>query len=85
MKLNDITETKHKELMQLINPLIDFMKENDYTFFLVAGKDGICTRHLMGNYDDLHGIITGLCITQPQVKSILTEIVEDLKPVGKSY
>lgn len=85
MNLEKLAETKHKELMQLINPLIDFMKKSNYTFFLVAGKDGVCTRHLMGDYYDLHGMVSGMCKTQPQVKAILTEIIEYLKPVENSY
>lgn len=60
MELETIAKTKHKELMVLINPLIDFMTANNYSFFLVAGKDGTCTRHLRGNYDDVHGMITGM-------------------------
>ena len=83
MELETLSETKHKELMVLINPLIDFMTANDYSFFLVAGKDGTCTRHLRGNYDDVHGMITGMMHTQKQVGAMLTDIVNDFKPTEK--
>lgn len=58
--LKNITETKHEELLTLLNPLIDFMIENNFNYFLVAGKDGTCTRHLRGNFNDVTSIITGL-------------------------
>lgn len=83
MELETVTETKHKELMKLINPLVDFMSANEYSFFLVAGKDGTCTRHLRGNYDDVHGMIMGMMQTQKQVGAMLTDIVNDFKPTKK--
>ena len=83
MELEKITETKHKELMSLMNPLIDFMTVNEFSFFLVAGKDGTCTRHLRGNYDDVHGMITGMMQSQKQVGAMLTDIVNDFKPTKK--
>lgn len=75
MKLDEITESKHEELSDLVNPLIDFMVANGYTYFMVAGKDGTCTRHMRGDYFDLHGMIKGMTETQPQVGAILKDIV----------
>ena len=83
MDLETITENKHKELLSLLNPLVDFMIENEYSYFIVAGKDGTCTRHLRGNYDDVHGMITGMMHTKKQVGAMLTEIVNDFKPTEK--
>jgi hypothetical protein len=34
-------ENKQEELLKLINPLINFMHENGYNYFLVAGKDEV--------------------------------------------
>jgi hypothetical protein len=79
MELKKLTETQHKELMVLINPLIDFMSKNGYSFFLVAGKDGVCTRHLMGKYDDIHGMISGMMQTQKQVETLITDVVNDFE------
>lgn len=81
MKLETLNETKYKELMAFINPLIDFMTANDYSFFLVAGKNGTCTRQLGGNYDDVHGMITGMMQSQKQVGAMLSDIVNDFKPL----
>lgn len=78
-KLESITETKHKELLSLLNPLIDFMIANEYSYFLVAGKDGTCTRHLRGEFDDVAGMITGLMETNKQVRAIIESSVNDLK------
>lgn len=71
-----VYETNHDELLSLINPLIDFMDKNGYTFLLVAGKDGTCSRYMRGNYDDLHGIIKGMTETQPTLLEILKEIAQ---------
>lgn len=76
--LEPITETKHEELLSLLNPLIDFMIKNEYNYFLVAGKDGICTRHLRGNFDDLTGIITGMMENNKDVRAILEYSVNEL-------
>ncbi|MBK7885495.1 MAG: hypothetical protein IPJ81_18150 [Chitinophagaceae bacterium] len=77
--LEPITETKHEELLSLLNPLIDFMIANNYSYFLVAGKDGTCTRHLRGEFDDVAGIITGLMENNKQVRAIIESSVNDLK------
>lgn len=78
MDLETITETKHKELLLLVNPLIDFMTANGFSFLFVAGKDGTCTRHLRGQYNDVAGMITGMMETQKQVGAMLKEIIHDL-------
>lgn len=76
MQLEKITETKHKELLALLNPLIDFMIENNFNYFLVAGKDGTCTRHLRGEFDDITSIISGMAKTNKQIHGMLEYIVE---------
>ena len=45
MTLKEINESKHAELLSLLHPLLDFMISNNYSYFIVAGKDGTCTRH----------------------------------------
>lgn len=71
MDLQKITEAKHKELLELLNPLIDFMVENNFNYFLVAGKDGTCTRHLRGEFDDVVGMVTGMAENNTQVHGLL--------------
>ena len=83
MKLTTTTESNHEELMALMNPLLDFMIKNKYSYFLVAGKDNICTRHLRGDYDEVHGMIIGMMQSQKQVGALLTDIVNDFKPTEK--
>ena len=38
MDLETITENKHKELLSLLNPLVDFMIENEYSYFMLKRK-----------------------------------------------
>lgn len=78
MNLETLTEPKHEELLSLLNPLVDFMHQNNFNFFLVAGKDGICTRHLRGNYDDVVGMITGMMQDNKQVDIVIRDAVNDV-------
>lgn len=78
MELEKITETKHKELLALLNPLIDFMIENNFNYFLVAGKDGTCTRHLRGEFDDVTVMLTGMMETNKQVRGMLEYSVNQI-------
>lgn len=78
MELEKLNETKHKDLLALLNPLIDFMTENNFNYFLVAGKDGTCTRHLRGKFDDVTAMITGMMETNKQVRGMLEYSVNEL-------
>ena len=78
MELEKLTETKHKELLALLNPLIDFMTENNFNYFLVAGKDCVCTRHLRGEFDDVTAMITGMMETNKQVRGMLEYSVNEI-------
>jgi hypothetical protein len=69
--MKTITETKHEELLSLLNPLVDFMLENKFNYFMVAGKDGVCTRHLIGEFDDVTGMIIGMMENNKEVKGII--------------
>lgn len=77
MDLETITENKHKELLSLLNPLVDFMIENEYSYFTVAGKDGTCTRHLRGDYIDVHGMISGMMENNKQVNEMIKDVAKN--------
>ena len=85
MKLENITETKHEELLKLLNPLIDFMTENKFNYFLVAGKDDTCTRHMRGDFYEVTGMLTGMIENNKQVGAVLEYSVnEAAKAIDKS-
>lgn len=69
--MTKVQETNHDELTQLLNPLVKFIQENNYSFFLMAGKDGICTRHLQGDFDDITGMIIGLMEKNKQFEGLI--------------
>ena len=79
MDLENISQTKHKELLALVNPLIKFMHENNFNYFLVAGKDGTCTRHLRGSAVEVEGMITGMMENHQQVREIFEYCVTEMK------
>lgn len=78
MELKKTIETKHKELLALLNPLIDFMVENKFNYFLIIGKDGTCTRHLRGHFDDITGMITGMMKANKEVRGMLEYSVNEV-------
>jgi hypothetical protein len=71
--MKTVADTQHKELLKLLNPLVDFMTANGYNYFLVAGKDGICTRHMRGSADDVGGMIIGMAKNK-DVRAMLKDI-----------
>ena len=85
MNLQTITENKHLELLALLDPLVDFMIANDYNYFMLAGKDGVCTRHMKGDFHDVTGMLTGMMEINKQVKGIVeycAEAAGDVKKVS---
>lgn len=76
MNIKKTNETKHQELLALLNPLLDFLTENNYNLFLVAGKDGTCTRHAFGNNDDVAGMIKGMMENNEDIKTLINQVVK---------
>ena len=79
MELELIEDSNHDELLVLLNPLVDFMIKHEYNYFIVAGKGGVCTRHLRGKADDVGGMIEGVMQTQKDFREVLTDIVREFK------
>ena len=73
-----MSNKKHKELLKHLLPLIEFMDNNQYNYFLVAGKDGVCSRYLRGKNDDVSGMITGMAEKTPTVKMLLEESLKNM-------
>lgn len=69
--LQNINEIQHNELLTLLNPLVDFMTENGFSFFMVAGKDGTCTRHMRGQLSDVAGMIRGMMENNDCVREMI--------------
>ena len=76
MEIQKTNETKHQELLALLNPLLDFLTENNYNLFLVAGKDGICTRHAFGDNGDIAGMLKGMMENNEDIKTLINQVVE---------
>lgn len=76
MEIKKTKETKHSELLVLLNPLLDFLTENNYNLFLVAGKDGTCTRHAFGDNGDVAGMIKGMMETNEDIEKLINQVVK---------
>lgn len=74
MNIQPEKDNQHNELLELVNPLIDFMNNNGFSFMFVAGKDGTCTRHLKGSYDDIEAMLSGMAEKNKQVAAIFKGI-----------
>lgn len=77
--MKTINETQHEELLTFLNPLVDFMSQNGYSFMMVAGKDGLCSRTLMGDFHDVTGMLIDMAEKNRQVEGIVEYVAEHLK------
>jgi len=57
MKLEKTQEEKHKDIVALMNPLLEHLRANNYTFLVVAGKDDLCSRYMEGTQETLFGML----------------------------
>lgn len=73
-------EDTHEELInKILNPLIDFMDKEGYSYMILAGKDGVCSRYTNGKNGDLSGMLTGLMQKYPGYKKILINSLIELE------
>ena len=77
MEIQKINETKHSEMLSLLNPFLDFLTKNEFNFFLVVGKDSVCSRYAFGDNGDIAGMIKGMMETNKDVEKLITQIVEN--------
>ena len=53
------------------------MQKNEYSFFLVAGKDGISTRYAFGNPLDVAGMVLAMMEKNEEIAIIIKDAVEN--------
>jgi hypothetical protein len=68
--------TQHEQLNELMNPLLDFMNENNFNYMLVAGKDGTCARYCNGNKYEVEGMLSGMVEKHPEYKEVFLNAVD---------
>jgi hypothetical protein len=68
----------HDQLLQRLKPVIDYMTENRIHYFLLAGKDGTCSRFLLGNLDDLSAMLEDMANKNPDVKKLIKTVADKL-------
>lgn len=70
----------HEELINgILNPLVDFMDKEGYSYMIVAGKDGVCSQYANGQNRDLSGMLTALMQKHPGCKKILINSLVELE------
>jgi hypothetical protein len=46
--------------------------------FVLAGKDGTCSRFLLGNFDDLASMLEDMANNNPDVKKLIKTVADNL-------
>jgi hypothetical protein len=68
----------HDQLLQRLKPLVDYMTENRIHHLVLAGKDGTCSRFLLGNFDDLASMLEDMANNNPDVKKLIKTVADNL-------
>lgn len=71
-------KTNHHQLLEKLNPVIDYMTENKIHHFVLAGRDGTCSRYLLGNFDDLSSMLEDMANKNPDVKKLIKTVADKL-------
>jgi hypothetical protein len=77
MEIQKTIDSNHSELLALLKTLVDFLIEKEYSFFLVAGKDGVCSRYAFGDDGDVAEMINGMMEVNKDVDVLIKQIVVD--------
>ena len=76
-----INQKNQEELLKLLNPLIEFMDKNNFHYFLVAGKDGVCSRYMRGETEEVISMFSGFAKNHDCVGSILNLALKEIKEI----
>jgi hypothetical protein len=71
---------KHDEFIALLNPIIQFLDDNEFHYLIVTGKDEVCSRYLRGNSDHISGMLTGMMEKHKDFKRIVANSFIGNKP-----
>lgn len=83
MKAENITETTHDEFLKLLIPVIEFMHTNGFSYFMVAGKEEVCSQYVGGKAEDISGILESLFINHTNIKDAVEEIINQINKEAK--
>jgi hypothetical protein len=72
MNVTPHNETVHRELINRIDNLLSFCKENNYSFLVLIGKDGQCSRYMEGTFEDIEGMVGAFAKDNKEFEGILT-------------
>lgn len=70
---------KHKEMLEVLKPLIAHLDDGGYHYFIVVGKEGTCARYMKGTGIELMHMISDMAGKNPQVRFLLDEVNSVLK------
>ena len=63
--------TEHEQLIELLKPVIKFIKEKGFHHLIVIGKDGTCARYLQGQAGELSNMLEPLAERDQLFRDIL--------------
>ena len=62
-----------EKIPELFKPVLEYLKENGFSFLIVAGKDGTCSRYMEGKRRDVISMIVGLMENNVDVEEVIEE------------
>ena len=78
MEKENIIESTHDDFLKLLVPLVEYMNANGFSYFLVAGKEEVCSRYIGGKAEDITGMLEALFIKHNIVKKVVEAIINQL-------
>ena len=66
------------EMIRLVADAAEHARNNGFTFLMVAGRDGVCSRYMGGLPGELRNILLGLAEDTPAFKKVVANILMDL-------
>jgi len=62
---------QHEELLKILLPLIDFINENGFNYFIVVGKNDTCARYAKGNPAEISAMLCGLMDKNKEIRQVV--------------
>lgn len=66
----------HDYLVKNLNNLSEFLNDNGYSYILMAGKSGTCSRYIAGQRKEIELMLESFAKDHPQFLQILRNVVK---------
>jgi hypothetical protein len=71
----------HNQMVNQVSKTINYLNKNEFNYFIVSGKNGLCARYYRSNHRDMIDMFKKLMLDHPDaataIKQAIQEIVEE--------